>query len=286
MTMKRGDYRFLDRLRVRWVEVDMQKIVFNGHYLMYFDTAVAGYWRAAALPYHETMALLQGDLFVRKATVEYHGSARYDDLCEVGLRIGRFGRSSMVFECGLFRGEQLLVSGELVYVFADPVAMTSKPIPDELRRVLQGFEDGDAMLDLRTGTWDELGREARPLRAAVFVDEQGIAGLDEDAADANALHVVAYNRLGLPVGTGRWIEHGSGAAKIGRLAVVQSLRGSGVGRQLLDALVDSARTAGRPMARLDAAAAAVSLYRHAGFSAEGAPFEEAGLPHQAMVKAL
>ncbi len=47
--MSRGEFRFFDRLRVRWAEVDMQKIVFNGHYLMYFDTAVAGYWRAMAM---------------------------------------------------------------------------------------------------------------------------------------------------------------------------------------------------------------------------------------------
>ena len=60
---KRAEFRHFDRLRVRWVEVDMQKIVFNGHYLMYFDTAVAGYWRALALPYHDTMQQLQGDLF-------------------------------------------------------------------------------------------------------------------------------------------------------------------------------------------------------------------------------
>ena len=82
----RSEFRYFDRLRVRWVEVDMQKIVFNGHYLMYFDTAVAGYWRALALPYHETMEMLQGDLYVRRATVEYEGSARYDDQLQVGLR--------------------------------------------------------------------------------------------------------------------------------------------------------------------------------------------------------
>ena len=53
--MKRQDFRFFHRLRVRWAEVDMQKIVFNAHYLMYFDTAVADYWRALALPYEEAM---------------------------------------------------------------------------------------------------------------------------------------------------------------------------------------------------------------------------------------
>lgn len=48
--MQRSDFRFFHRLRVRWAEVDMQKIVFNAHYLMYFDTAIADYWRALALP--------------------------------------------------------------------------------------------------------------------------------------------------------------------------------------------------------------------------------------------
>ena len=49
--MQRSDFRFTERLRVRWAEMDIQQIVFNGHYLMYFDTAIAGYWRALAMPY-------------------------------------------------------------------------------------------------------------------------------------------------------------------------------------------------------------------------------------------
>ena len=63
--MNRTDFRYAERLRVRWVEVDLQKIVFNGHYLMYFDTAVAGWWRAMALPFEATMHDLGGDFFVR-----------------------------------------------------------------------------------------------------------------------------------------------------------------------------------------------------------------------------
>src|SRR5260221_98557 len=89
MTHARSDYRVFERLRVRWAEVDMQQIVFNGHYLMYFDTAVAGYWRALAIPYHETMAYLGGDFFVRKSTAEYTSSARYDDQIDVGVRTQR-----------------------------------------------------------------------------------------------------------------------------------------------------------------------------------------------------
>ena len=51
----REDFRFFHRLRVRWAEVDMQKIVFNAHYLMYFDTAIGDYWRVLALPYEAAM---------------------------------------------------------------------------------------------------------------------------------------------------------------------------------------------------------------------------------------
>ena len=87
--MNRQDFRFFHRLRVRWAEVDMQKIVFNAHYLMYFDTAVADYWRALAMPYEEGMHQLEGDLYVKKATVEFNASARMDDRLDVGLKCAR-----------------------------------------------------------------------------------------------------------------------------------------------------------------------------------------------------
>ena len=49
--MPKADFVCAPQLRVRWAEVDMQKIVFNGHYLTYIDTAIAEYWRAIGLPY-------------------------------------------------------------------------------------------------------------------------------------------------------------------------------------------------------------------------------------------
>ncbi len=288
--MKRSDFRFLDRLRVRWAEVDMQKIVFNGHYLMYFDTAVAGYWRALAMPYHETMAALQGDLFVRKATVEYRGSARYDDLCEVGIRCGRIGNSSMVFEAALFRGGALLVEGELVYVFADPASQTRKPVPPALRAVLQGFEAGETMVGLRLASWADVGAQAQAIRSAVFTGEQGLpVALEADSADAAALHALAVNRFGVALATGRLLApEGAtpGTAQIGRIAVLPSVRGSGIGSQVLAALVQAARGQGAQRVLLHAQASAVAFYARAGFVAEGAAFEEAGIAHQAMQRLL
>lgn len=284
---QRSNYRYADRLRVRWAEVDMQKIVFNGHYLMYFDTAVAGYWRAMALPYQTTMDYLGGDLYVRKATLEYHASAHYDDLLDVGIRTGRIGNSSMVLECGAFRGDELLVGGELVYVFADPATQTSKPVPQELRDVLQAFEAGKPMVEVRVGSWDELGPPAGAIRAKVFVEEQKIpAEMEWDAADAGCVHAVAFNRFGHALGTGRLLEHVPGVAKIGRMAVLPAMRGSRIGRAVLDGLLQAARERGDREALLHAQMSAAPFYERAGFTPRGPVFEEAGIPHVEMVRAL
>ncbi len=281
--MKRTDFRFFDRLRVRWAEVDMQKIVFNGHYLMYFDTAVAAYWRAMAMPYHETMQHLQGDLFVRKAVVEYLGSARYDDLCDVGLRCGRIGNSSIQFIAAFFRGESLLVHGELIYVFADPATQTSRPVPTALREALTGYEQGVAMFDVVLGDWGTLGGPAQALRHAVFVQEQGIAAaLDADGADPGALHALVRNRFGMTLATGRLLALDGGIAQLGRMAVHAAVRGSGVGRVMLQALIEGAKSRGDRELMVHAQASAVPFYRRAGFVAHGATFEEAGIVHQEM----
>ncbi|HMO44662.1 MAG TPA: YbgC/FadM family acyl-CoA thioesterase [Rubrivivax sp.] len=285
--MSRSEFRFFERLRVRWAEVDMQGIVFNGHYLMYVDTATAGYWRAMAMPYQQTMAYLDGDLYVRKSTLEYLASARYDDVLDIGVRCVRIGNSSLLFGAGVFRGDTLLVSGELTYVFADPKTQSSQPVPAQLRALLQDFEAGQPMLDVRLGTWDELGREAQAIRSEVFIEEQRIPKeLEWDAADASCVHAVAYNRFGMALGTGRLLEHAPGVSKIGRMAVRQSLRGSAIGRALLDRLAGCARERGDRELLLHAQLSAAGFYARAGFSARGAPFDEAGIAHVEMVRAL
>lgn len=285
--MKRTDFRFFDRLRVRWAEIDAQKIVFNGHYLMYFDTAMGAYWRALALPYVATMERLAGDLYVRKATVEYVASARYDDVLDIGLRCARIGKSSIVFSGAVFRHDQLLVSCELVYVFADPHAQTSKPVPEPLRDILGAFEAGEAMVDMRLGSWDALGLHARAIRTEVFVDEQKIpVEMEWDEGDADALHAVALNRFGLPLATGRLLQHAPGVARIGRMATIQTVRGSGVGRQLFDALMQAARARGDREVLLHAQTSAQGFYARAGFVSAGSVFDEAGIAHIEMTCAL
>jgi YbgC/YbaW family acyl-CoA thioester hydrolase len=284
----RTSYRHFERLRVRWAEVDMQRIVFNGHYLMYFDTAIAGYWRSLAMPYHETMEAVAGDMVVRKATLEYSAPARFDEPIEVGVRAGPTGRTSVRMQCAVFRGAQAIVQGELVYVFVDPAELGPKPIPSLLRDWFEAFEAGAPMLEIGVSGWAAVADEAAALRQAVFTDELGIAAdLDADGRDDTALHALARNRAGLAVATARLLPaDGRGTMRLGRMAVLAGLRQAGVGRTVVAALVAAARGQGARRIELHAQAGAVAFWHRAGFVEEGPRFEEAGLPHQAMALAL
>jgi len=136
----REDFGFAHRLRVRWAEVDRQGIVFNGHYLAYFDVGITEYYRALGFPYPDGLLSHGTDLYVKKAEVEYHASAVYDDEIDVCARVDRIGRSSFDFLLEVHRGGQLLVSGKVVYVNADPTTRKSAPVPEFLRAAIRAFE--------------------------------------------------------------------------------------------------------------------------------------------------
>jgi acyl-CoA thioester hydrolase len=138
--MARTDFSFSHRLRVRWSEVDMQAIVFNGHYLNYFDVAFTEYWRRTGLPDVMQQSRDGRELFARKASVEYHAPARFDDELDVGVRCAGMGRSSMRFVMEIHCGDAHLISGELVYVYAETAVRKSTAIPDAWRATISALE--------------------------------------------------------------------------------------------------------------------------------------------------
>ena len=280
--MRPQDFRCRHRLTVRWAEVDAQKIVFNAHYLMYADVAVTDYWKQMALPYEQSWASLGGELYVKKASVTYHASAQMGDVLDVGIRCVKQGNTSLQFEAGIFRGQQLLNTVELVYVFAD-ATQTPQPVPQPLRDMLTAFEAGEDMVALQSGNWNDLGRLAERLRMQVFVQEQGVPReIEIDEFDTMCRHVVVTNRLGHGVATGRLVSDAPGVARIGRMAVARELRGSRVGRQVLDALIAAARDRGDTEAVLHAQVHAQHFYARAGFVPEGEVYDEAGIDHITM----
>ena len=125
------------------------------------------------------------------------------------------------------------------------------------------------------------------MRTEVFIEEQKIpAALEWDEADTDAVHVVAFNRFGRPVATGRLLAHAPGVARIGRLAVLAPMRGTRIGRAVLDALLGAARERGDREAVLNAQVSAEPFYARAGFARRGAEFDEAGIAHVEMTREL
>jgi YbgC/YbaW family acyl-CoA thioester hydrolase len=285
--MQPTDFRCLERTRVRWAEVDLQKIVFNAHYLTYVDNAMAAYWRHLAVPYEATMAMLGGDVFLKTTTVTYHAPARYDDVLDVGLRCVKTGRSSMHFEAGIWRNGELLTDVQLVYVYADPTTNASRPLPETLVTLIQDFEAGREVMTLTLGDWDTIGPAASHVRSAVFVEEQGISREDEwDAADANCQHAVITNRFNQPLATGRLLPSVDGVSTIGRMAVLRPMRGTAYGRMVLSALCKASAERGDRRVELHAQRSAEAFYARQGFAVVGEPYDEVGIPHVTMTLTL
>ena len=131
--------------------------------------------------------------------------------------------------------------------------------------------------------WEKAQSVAGPLRFAIFVDEQNVPpGIELDELDASCVHAIAYDVDGKAIGTGRLLPDGH----IGRMAVVPEWRRRGVGAEILEALIAEARRRGRKEVVLSAQLQAAEFYRSAGFAAEGKVYEEAGILHQKMRKAL
>lgn len=139
--MAREQFTLRHRLRVRWAEVDRQSIVFNGNYFAYFDVGVTEYWRAIGIELPQGYGSAYGtEMFAVKATAEYHGPALYDDVLDLFGRAAKLGRSSLHLQFEIWRGDEHLVSGELIFVNTDPATRKPVPLSADLRARILAYE--------------------------------------------------------------------------------------------------------------------------------------------------
>ena len=125
----------------------------------------------------------------------------------------------------------------------------------------------------------------RGVRFAVFVDEQQIPReLEMDDRDVACVHWLALDESGGAVGTVRLDLDAGG--KVGRLAVLARERGRGVGRALMERLHERARTQGLARVWCHAQTSAAPFYTRLGYRISSEPFEEAGIEHVRMERAL
>jgi acyl-CoA thioester hydrolase len=116
-------------LRPRYGECDLQGIVFNAHYLAYFDISMTELWRAAFGGY-QAMLDRGVDMVLAEAQLRYLSPARFDEELKLGVSVARLGTTSVLTRHHVWRELELLVEGSLRHVFVDREQLTKVAMPD------------------------------------------------------------------------------------------------------------------------------------------------------------
>ena len=140
--MAKSDFKFSWPFRVRYAEVDGQMIVFNAHYLTYFDTAITEYFRALPYDYMGQVKRTGEDYHTVRTLVEYKKPISFDEDIEVHVRTSRLGRSSMTFLLEIHPNshDDLRATGEVVWVNTNQKTHKSSAIPQELTEKIVAWE--------------------------------------------------------------------------------------------------------------------------------------------------
>lgn len=123
---------FVHQLRVRYSECDQQGVVFNGHYLFYYDVALNELWRDRVGLYHE-MVDRGVDVVVAEANIRFRAAARFDDLLDIAMPVKHLGTTSLIIQPEFRVGDRVIADGEIRHVFVDPATLVKKAMPEEIR---------------------------------------------------------------------------------------------------------------------------------------------------------
>jgi len=127
----RTNFDFFEAFRVRYAEIDAQGVMFNAHYLTWFDTATFAFFRSTGF--------VTKDVFNRfhlvQSLVNYRAPLHFDAEVDVGVRFGRLGNSSLALDFAMFPkgNDALLTTGEAVMVYMDLQLPEPAPLPQEMR---------------------------------------------------------------------------------------------------------------------------------------------------------
>lgn len=115
-------------------------MVFNAHYVAWFDLVMTELWREAIGGY-PAMLETGTDMVVAEVGVRFLGPAGFDDLLDLEAAVTRLGNTGMTTRITVSREGDPVAEGELRHVFVDPQSKQKKPIPDLVRRGLEPFLD-------------------------------------------------------------------------------------------------------------------------------------------------
>lgn len=142
----RDRYREFIKITTRWMDNDVYRHVNNVVYYSFFDTAVNEYMvRAGVLDIEKSRVVC----LVVSTGCEYFSAISFPDAVHCGLRVAHLGRSSVRFEIGIFRNDEIRASaqGQFVHVACDRATQRPVPMPADMRAALEKLRPPGAARD-------------------------------------------------------------------------------------------------------------------------------------------
>lgn len=127
--MAREDFRFSTSFRVRYADVDAQGVVYNAHYLTYFDIGITEYLRGLGLtPNLESARCIDPQLVA--AALQWKAPVLLDEVIDIRIRVARVGRTSLTFRGEIHPAgpEGLRCSAEITWVNVDQRSRKAVPM--------------------------------------------------------------------------------------------------------------------------------------------------------------
>ena len=130
----RDEFPYAIAIQTRWADNDIYGHVNNVVYYAYFDTVINRYLiEAGGLD----IAAGQAIGVCVESQCAYERSISFPEIIEAGVRVSNLGKSSAVYEIGIFRGEDRCAHGRFVHVFVDRGTRKPTPIPQPIREALE-----------------------------------------------------------------------------------------------------------------------------------------------------
>ena len=148
--MAQSDFKFKTSVRVRWMECDAQGIVYNGAYLGYLEIGQAEYYRNLGFAIYTIPESGYIDFAVVKSTLEFKASAKVDEIIDLYVQVSKIGNTSLTLNMEIYPAgsDRLLTEIETIYVGYDAVTESSKPVPDDIRLLINHYEDTGEILPM------------------------------------------------------------------------------------------------------------------------------------------
>ena len=140
--MSRDEFNYFYSFRVRYSEIDAQGIVFNAHYLTYFDSAMTEYLRNLGYDYVKEVESTNEDFHTVKTLVEYKKPIKFDQIIDVCIRVSKIGNCSLTFiiEIHPDKNEDILATGEVIWVNANQISNKSVKLSKDLCKKISDHE--------------------------------------------------------------------------------------------------------------------------------------------------